>query len=286
MKLYSLETGNFKIDAGPMFGVIPKAMWSKVCQSDENNLCILANRCLLCDNGNQIVLIDTGVGNKVNEKTVKQTQLDTKRDIVFALKENGFEPEQITDVIFTHLHWDHCGGAVDYNEGDHSRFKRVFPNAVHHISRKQWEWALTPNKREAAAYPPEYIVPIEDFDLNLVDGPGVLIHGFEIIFSDGHTPGQMIPIIDTGKLKVAFGGDLVPSSAHASLLWISAYDVYPLTCIEEKEKFLKKCIEEDICIIFEHDPDCEAAFIQEGPKGPEIKEKLSIKELVSRFHEV
>ncbi len=284
MKLYSLETGNFKIDAGPMFGVIPKTMWSKLCRSDENNMCSLANRCLLCDTGKKLVLFDVGVGNKVSEKTVKQTHLDTERDIVFALKEKGFGPEQVTDVVFTHLHWDHCGGAVDYNNGVRGDFKRVFPNAVHHVSRIQWEWAINPNKREAAGYPPDYILPLEDYDLNLVESPCEIFPGIELIFSDGHTPGQMIPIIDTGKFRIAFGGDLVPSSAHVNLLWIPAYDVFPLSSIDEKENFLERCLRENIYILFEHDPVHEIATLQEGQKGIEVNETLTLTEVCKRHN--
>ena len=284
MKLYSLETGNFKIDAGPMFGVIPKTMWSKVCQSDENNLCVLANRCLLCETESKLILIDVGIGNKVSEKAVMQSQIDTSRNIVSELLNHGFKPEQVTDVILTHLHWDHCGGAVDYNNGVKGDYKRVFPNAIHHISRKQWEWAINPNKREAAAYPPEYILPLEDYDLNLVEAPGEIIPGIEIFFSDGHTPGQMIPVINAGNFKIAFGGDLVSSSAHVSLLWIPAYDIYPLSSIDEKEKFLKDCLDNNIYILFEHDPVCEAASLQEGTKGPEIKECLTLKEICKRHN--
>lgn len=284
MKLHALETGKFMIDAGPMFGVIPKSMWTKVCASDDQNMCTLANRCLLVDTGDRIILIDVGVGNKVNEKTVKQTRYDTSRDIVVALKEKGYDPGQITDVLFTHLHWDHCGGAVDYSNAERTDFKRVFPNATHHVSRRQWEWALNPNRREAAAYPPEYIVPLEDYDLNLVDGPCELLPGLEVFFSDGHTPGQMIPIIDSGKFKIAFGGDLVSSSAHVNLLWIPAYDVYPLSSIEEKERFLKRCTDESVYLLFEHDPVFEAALLRQGPRGAEIAETLTLDEIVKRHH--
>lgn len=284
MKIYALETGKFKIDAGPMFGVIPKSMWAKVCPSDDNNMCTLANRCLLAVSEERVVLIDAGVGNKVSEKLVKQTQYETGKDIVYALKEKGFAPEEVTDVIFTHLHYDHCGGAVDYNGDDRHEFRRVFPNATHHISRRQWEWALTPNRRESAAYPPEYIVPMEDFDLHLVEEPGEILPGIEIVMCDGHTPGQMIPVINAGAYKIAFGGDLVPSSAHVPLLWISAYDVFPLTVIEEKERFLKRCTDEGIYICFEHDPVYEAALLQHGARGAEIKETLTVDKIQSKHN--
>ncbi|PKP23035.1 MAG: MBL fold metallo-hydrolase [Bacteroidetes bacterium HGW-Bacteroidetes-21] len=281
MKLISLETGNFKIDAGPMFGVIPKSMWSKHHQADENNMCVLANRCLLVDTGTKRIVIDTGIGNKVTDKLVKHYHLNLNENIVNALKKNGYTPESITDVIFTHLHWDHCGGAVDYASNDHHSFVNVFPNAVFHVSSKQWEWALHPNKRESAAYPPEYILPLKDCKINFVDKPGPLFPEINIFMSDGHTPGQIIPIIDTGKHKIAFTADLVPSAVHVNLLWISAYDVYPLTAIDEKEAFLKEALDNNYVLFFEHDPLQECGTLQEGRKGPEIKETFALSQLLS-----
>lgn len=279
MKLISLETGNFKIDAGPMFGVIPKSMWSKHHQADENNMCELANRCLLVDTGSKRIVIDTGIGNKVTDKLVKHYHLNLNQNIVNALKANDYTPESITDVIFTHLHWDHCGGAVDYADSDKKSFTNVFPNATYHFSRKQWDWALHPNKRESAAYPPDYIQPLEKFKTNLIDKAGPLFPEIDIFMCDGHSPGQMIPIINTGKYKLAFTADLVPSAVHVNLLWISAYDVFPLTAIDEKEAFLKEALGNNYILFFEHDPLQECGSLQEGVKGPEIKETFPLSRL-------
>lgn len=267
MKIYSIDTGNFKIDAGPVFGVIPKSMWSKQHQVDENNMCTLSNRCLLIDDGSRKVLIDTGIGNKVTEKQVKHYYLNLDKNVANSIKQLGFSTHEITDVFYTHLHWDHCGGAFNYPENQPSAFIPVFPNATHHFSKAQWDWALNPNKRESAAYPPDYILPFKDVRTNLISEPGFLFPWMDIFIANGHTPGQLIPIISYYSRKLAFTADLIPSASHVSLLWISSYDVFPLTVIEEKEQFLQRSLNENITFFFEHDFDNECCTIKMTEKG-------------------
>jgi len=279
MKFTALETGNFKIDAGPMFGVIPKSMWSKVYESDENNMCIMANRCLLVETDNKLILVDAGIGNKVNDKLVKHFCLKKEENIVAAIYKAGYKPEDITDVIFTHLHWDHCGGAIDYTDETCTETSLVFPQAVHHIGSKQYDWALNPNKREAAAYPPNYIASFKNAKLNLIENNCKLIPNVEVFLSDGHTPGQLIPVFKSNNYNLAFMGDLVPTSAHVPLLWVSAYDVYPLSTINEKERFLEIAYQNNYILMFEHDPVVECAKIEQGIKGYEIVETFELSSL-------
>jgi glyoxylase-like metal-dependent hydrolase (beta-lactamase superfamily II) len=277
MKVFSLETTRFMLDGGTMFGVIPKSMWSAVCEADENNMSELANRCLLVDNGNFVLLVDAGIGDKQDEKYLSHFHLHGDESLLKSLEKAGYKPEDISHVLFTHLHWDHCGGAFRYDE--QRNIVPVFPNASYFVSEQQMEWALNPNKREKAAFHPENILPIKDSGrLNLVKENTSILPGVEVRLYNGHTRGQLIPFIDTPQGKLVFGGDLVPAASHVPLLWIASFDIEPMTVMREKEAFLNEAVQNNYTLMFEHDPMFECASLMETPKGARINETFLISE--------
>jgi glyoxylase-like metal-dependent hydrolase (beta-lactamase superfamily II) len=266
VKLFNIETGKFKADGGAMFGVVPKQIWQKKYPCDENNLCSIANRSLLVDTGNRKVLIDTGIGNKQDEKWLSFHHLHSDDTLVKSLNNAGYTPNDITDVVLTHLHWDHCGGALVKNES--GQIIPQFPNAKIWVSAAQWEWATNANIREAPAYPQENILPLmENENIEFVTQNTEIIPGIHVRLFNGHTKGLMLPVLKTEKGTVFFAGDLIPVMANVPLVYIAAYDVFPMDTLDEKEKLLAEAVSNQWTLVFQHDAYNQACTLKETPKG-------------------
>jgi glyoxylase-like metal-dependent hydrolase (beta-lactamase superfamily II) len=273
MKLIPISAGNFHCDGGALFSVIPKKLWSKMYPADENNFTKLALRCLLVDAGEKKILIETGIGNHFPEKHLQNNGVENWEILEDSLNQNGYAVDEITDVFFTHLHWDHCTGAVKSNNG---KLEPVFPNANYWCSKSQWEHSKISNAREKAAYHAEVLDFIFNTEkLNLVENEGEVFTNIEVRFFDGHTPGQMIPFIHTENKTVVYMADLIPTSANIPLLWLAAYDLYPVKALEEKEKFLEEAAKNGYILFFEHDFYTECATVTKTPKGFAEKERFS-----------
>ena len=280
MKLYPIETGNLKLDGGAMFGVVPKVMWSKVYPADENNLCNWSMRCLLIKDENRIILIDNGIGNKQDEKWLRHYYLNGEDTLEKSLKNIGMTPEDITDVIITHMHFDHCGGSVKWND-DKTGYELSFPNATYWTSRKQYELAVNPNRREKASFLKENIQPVEESGkLKLIDKEGEYIPNITFKMYYGHTDGQLIPHIFTGNKTVVFMADLLPSTAHIPMPWIMAYDTRPLQTLKDKERFYSEAIKNNYVLFFEHDLHNEACTLKDTEKGIRADQIGRLEELV------
>jgi len=273
MKLIPISAGNFHCDGGALFGVIPKKMWSKVYPADENNLTKLALRCLLVDLGERKILIETGIGNHFPEKHLQNNGVEPGNHLEESLQKSGYSTGEITDVFFTHLHWDHCTGAVKNNNG---KLETVFPNANYWCSKSQWEHSKISNAREKAAYHTSVLnFLFHTGKLNLVENEGELFKNLEVRFFDGHTPGQMIPFIRFENKTVVYMADLIPTAANIPLLWLAAYDLYPVKAMEEKEIFLEEAAKNNYILFFEHDFYAECATVAKTEKGFVSSEKFS-----------
>lgn len=266
MKITPVITEIWQIDAGVAFGVIPKSIWSNFYSVSENNLIPISNRCLIIESNNRLILIETGFGNKRNEKYYQYKYFVEKTPLKQAISNAGYNAEDFTDVIFTHLHDDHCGGAVNINESGEAEI--VCPKANHWVSKKQWDSALNPNKRETAAYFNDNILPIFDKGLiRFVEKEMEIIPDIYVLLRDGHTLGQMLPLINSNGQKWLYSADFIPSIPHIQAVWISSVDIMPILALEEKIEFLNKAIKENINLIFEHDFYNEAAKIEKDIKG-------------------
>ena len=248
MKLYPIEAGNFKLDGGAMFGVVPKTLWNKTNPADEKNLIDIATRCLLIENGNRLILIDTGMGNKQSEKFFSYYSLWGNHSIDSSLSKYGFHRDDITDVFLTHLHFDHCGGCVNWNNSK-TGYEVAFKNAKYWSNESHWEWATKPNAREKASFLHENIIPIQESgQLNFITRPeGDFLEkselGFSIFFADGHTEKQMIPLLPYQDKTICFMADLLPTVGHIPLPYVMGYDTRPLLTMPEKSKFLNAAAE-------------------------------------------
>jgi glyoxylase-like metal-dependent hydrolase (beta-lactamase superfamily II) len=272
MELYPIETGNFKLDGGAMFGVVPKVLWSKVYPADENNLCNWAMRCLLVVDGDRKVLIDNGIGNKQDERWLRHYYLNGEDSLEKSLGKAGYTTDDITDVIITHMHFDHCGGSVKWNRNK-TGYELTFKNATYWTSHKQFDWATHPNHREKASFLKENILPVQESgQLNLIEEEGEFIPNINFKLYDGHTNGQVIPHVKYNGKTVVFMADLMPSSAHIPMPWVMAYDTRPLQTLKDRERFYAEALENDYILFFEHDIYNEAGTIQETEKGVRIKE--------------
>jgi glyoxylase-like metal-dependent hydrolase (beta-lactamase superfamily II) len=279
MKVSPIHISNFMLDGGAMFGVIPKSLWSRKYPSNENNLINMSLRSLLVDNGEHLILIDNGYGDKQGEKFFKHTYLNGGEGLINGIEKAGYKPEDITDVFLTHLHSDHCGGGVSRNESG-TGFELTFPNADYRVSRSQWEWAINPNIREASSFLEENLLPMMDSGhLRFVDNDGKLFKGFSVRTVNGHTPGQLIPIIDYKDTRIVFGADLIPTMAHIPLLWNMSYDIDQLATIEEKKSLVKECLDNNYIIFFEHDAYVECCTLKDTPKGVMGDKTLEISDL-------
>lgn len=267
MKLSAINITNFKIDGGAMFGVVPKVIWQKVYPADNDNLCSWALRSLVVEDEGRVVLIDNGFGDKQNAKFFEHFYLFGGDGLLEGLTEQGYSPDAITDVVITHMHYDHCGGGIRLNKGE-GKYEAVFPNAKIHISRSHWEWAVYPNSREADSFLKENILPMKELGLvNFVDGPGMLTSKMELRIFNGHTRGQIIPIIHHPKGTLVFAADLFPSTAHIPLPYIMSYDVEPMVTLREKEDFLQESVEGEYVYFFQHDFFTECCTLKATPKG-------------------
>ena len=279
MKADIFNIANFKVDGGAMFGVIPKAMWSRAYPCDENNLIVLTLRSLIIETGDRKILVDSGWGDKQDDKFFRFVYLHGGEGLIAGLAARGYSPEDITDVFLTHLHADHCGGTIVKSRSGKG-FEPAFPEATIHASRAQWEWALKNNIREADAYPEENILPIgESRRLNLIDEEGELFPGFSVFFCFGHTPGLMLPIIKYKGKTLVYTGDLIPTIAHIPLIWNMSYDIESLKTIDEKERLLKEALEKEYILVFQHDENVECCTLEMTPKGIRAKSRFSFESI-------
>lgn len=284
MKIYPIETGNFKLDGGAMFGVVPKSLWSRTKPADTNNMCNWALRCMLVEYSDKLVLIDTGIGDKQSEKFFSYYYLFGDDSLQKSIEAHGFGMDEITDVFLTHLHFDHCGGAIRYNKTK-ERYEPTFPNATYWSNELHWKWATEPNARERASFLKENILPIEESgQLKFVTRNGrwsaeQIFPGFDIFFVDGHTESQMIPHISYRDKKVVYTADLLPSTSHIPMPYVMGYDVRPLETLKEKAIFLDAAAQEDYILFLEHDIDHVCARVEKTEKGVRLKETYSFSEL-------
>lgn len=285
MKLYSIETGNFKLDGGAMFGIVPKSIWNKTNPADERNMIELAMRCLLIEDGDRLILIDTGIGNKQDDKFFGYYYLYGEQNLDTSLAKHGFHRDDITDVFLTHLHFDHCGGAIQWDKTK-TLLEPSFKNAKFWSNDSHWDWAVNPNPREKASFLKENILPIQESgQLNFIDLPQNTnrIHnsplGFDILFVDGHTEKQMLPIITYKDKKIVYLADLIPTVGHIPLIYVIGFDTRPLLTVEEKGKFLNEAVEQEYYLFFEHDPYHELATLQQTEKGVRLKDTFGFDEI-------
>jgi glyoxylase-like metal-dependent hydrolase (beta-lactamase superfamily II) len=279
MKVGLFNIVSFKVDGGAMFGVIPKALWARVYRADENNLINLSLRSLIVQTDGHVILVDTGWGDKQDEKFFRHLYLNGGEGLAGGLERRGLKPEDITDVVLTHLHADHCGGG-SLRASDGKSFRLTFPNAIYHVSRTQWEWALKNNPREEDSFLEENILPfLHSGHLNLIDSDCELYNGFSLRIYYGHTPGLMVPVIRTSKQTLVFAGDLIPTCAHLPLIWNMSYDIESLKTIDEKNRLLEEALEGNYIIIFQHDEFTECCTLGMTPKGIRAKEKFMFAEL-------
>ncbi len=278
MELHKIETGNFKLDGGAMFGVVPKVIWNDIYPAVDNNLCNWALRCLLVVEGDRKILIDNGIGEKQDDKFLKHYHLNGDATLKDSLAKLGYTTDDITDMVLTHLHFDHCGGSIKKTGDD--TFEPTFKNATYWISKGQWDWATHPNRREKASFLKENIFPIEESgQLKLVEEEGELFSNFMIKFFNGHTNGQIIPHINYNGRTIVFMADLLPSTAHVPMPYIMAYDTRPLITLKEKEKFFNEAVENDYVLFFEHDIYYECCTLKMTDKGPRVNETFYLKNI-------
>jgi len=282
MTIHTLDTGLFKLDGGAMFGVVPKSMWQKLNPADANNMCTWAMRCLLIEDGNRLILVDNGIGNKQDEKFRGHFYLHGDDTLENSLRQRGFSSTDITDVFLTHLHFDHCGGSVQ-RTADGS-LEVVFANATYWSNQAHWDWSVMPNPREKASFLRENILPIQESgQLKFVDAHTPLMEVLpqfqEIIFADGHTEKMMVPVMEYKGRKLAFMADLLPSAGHIPLPYVMAYDMRPLQTMAEKEQVLRRAADENWVLLLEHDPTHEACTVQHTDKGVRLAETLRLSEL-------
>jgi glyoxylase-like metal-dependent hydrolase (beta-lactamase superfamily II) len=280
MKLHVIDTGFFKLDGGAMFGVVPKTIWQRTNPADDNNLCTWAMRCLLIEDGNRLILIDNGIGDKQDAKFFSHYYLHGDASLQSSLKHAGFAPEDVTDMFLTHLHFDHCGGGVKYKNGA-GALELVFPNATYWSNADHWKWATEPNPREKASFLKENILPMrESGHLKFIDpSQSSPIPQFEIIYMNGHTDKMMLPVINYKGHKVVYMADLLPSVGHIPLPYVMGYDTRPLLTLDEKANFLNKAAEEKYILFFEHDAVNECCIVEQTEKGVRLKETFSLSEL-------
>jgi len=286
MKLYSINTGYFKLDGGAMFGVVPKTIWNKINPADENNLCSWALRCLLIEDGDHLILVDNGNGDKQDAKFFSHYHLHGDDTLEKSLAKYGFTKSDITDVFLTHLHFDHCGGSIK-REGD--KLVPNFPNATFWSNKEHWEWATEPNEREKASFLKENILPIQESGklkfMEAVKGNESKLgevnfsETISVRFVNGHTQGMMVPQISYKSKKVVFMADLLPSAGHIPIPYIMAYDMQPLLSLQEKKLFLKEAVENDHILFFEHDPVHECCTLQQTERGIRPKEFFKLEEI-------
>jgi len=280
MQLYTIDTGYFKLDGGAMFGVVPKVLWSRTNPSDDNNLCSWAMRSLLIEEGNRLILIDNGIGDKQDDKFLKHYYLHGDVNLHSSLAKHGFSADDVTDVFLTHLHFDHCGGSVKWNN-DRTNFEMSFKNAKYWSNKQHWQWATEPNNREKASFLRDNIIPIQEAGhLNFVEKEGELFNNFKTLFVNGHTEAQMIPHITYKDKTIVFAADLLPSIGHIPLPYVMGYDTRPLLTLTEKEKFLKQAAEQEYILYLQHDNYSECCTVEQTDRGVRLKETFTLSEIL------
>ncbi|OCX54496.1 MBL fold metallo-hydrolase [Mucilaginibacter sp. PPCGB 2223] len=279
MKLYTIDTGFFKLDGGAMFGVVPKTLWNKTNPADENNLCTWAMRCLLVEDEDRLILIDNGIGNKQDEKFFGHYYLHGDDTLDKSLARHGFHRDDITDMFLTHLHFDHCGGSI-IREGE--KLVPAFKNATYWSNEKHWNWAVYPNDREKASFLKENILPIqENGRLKFVeDQDGVQFSkNMRVRFAYGHTDAMMLPQLYYKNKTIVYMADLLPSVGHIPLPYVMAYDMFPLKTLMEKKAFLTEAVEKEYILYLEHDPVNECCTLQQTEKGIRLKDTFRLDEI-------
>ena len=279
MELFTVDTGFFKLDGGAMFGVVPKSIWSRTNPSDENNLCPWAMRCLLVSDGNRLILIDTGIGDKQDARFFSHYYLHGDASLTKSLQQLGVHPTDITDVFLTHLHFDHCGGSVKY--GSHGQYELTFPRATYWTNEDHWNWATVPNPREKASFLEENILPLQEHGvLNYLDlGTKSFFLGFDFLTMDGHTDKQMLPKMQYKGHTLVFMADLLPSVGHIPLAYVMGYDTRPLLTLQEKQEFLEIAARDQYVLFLEHDSVHECCTVKMTEKGVRVDQTFRLDEL-------
>lgn len=282
MKLYSINTGYFKLDGGAMFGVVPKSMWNKLNPADENNLCTWAMRSLLIEDGNRLILVDTGIGNKQDAKFFSHYYLHGEDTLDKSLARYGFHRHDITDVLLTHLHFDHVGGAIVIEK---NKMVPAFKNATYWSNEQHWQWATKPNDREKASFLKENIQPIQDSGkLKFIEVKEDIAFSDKVTirFVNGHTHAMMLPQINNYKGRtLVYVADLLPSAGHIPIPYVMAYDMFPLTTLQEKKAFLQEALQNNFILFFEHDPLNECCTLHMTEKGIRVKDTFKLEEVGS-----
>ena len=276
MNLHTIDTGFFKLDGGAMFGVVPKTIWNKTNPADENNLCTWAMRCLLIEDEGRLILVDTGLGNKQEQKFLSHYYLHGNTSLESSLTAIGFHKDDITDVFLTHLHFDHVGGAIERKD---DKLLPAFKNATYWSNRQHWDWAINPNEREKASFLKENILPIQESgQLKFVPvEDGVKFTGnINIRFVYGHTDAMMLPLINYREKQILYMADLLPSVGHIPLPYVMAYDMFPIKTLTEKKVFLNEAVKKEYALFFEHDPINECCSLQQTEKGVRLKETFKL----------
>jgi glyoxylase-like metal-dependent hydrolase (beta-lactamase superfamily II) len=279
MELFTVDTGFFKLDGGAMFGVVPKSIWSRTNPSDENNLCPWAMRCLLVSDGNRLVLIDNGIGDKQDARFFSHYYLHGDASLAKSLQQLGVHPTDITDVFLTHLHFDHCGGSVKY--GSHGQYELTFPRATYWTNEAHWNWATVPNPREKASFLEENILPLQEHGvLKYLDlATKSLFPGFDFLTMDGHTDKQMLPKMQYKGRTLVFMADLLPSVGHIPLPYVMGYDTRPLLTLQEKQLFLEEAAQNNYVLFLEHDSVNECCTVKMTEKGVRVDQTFRLDEL-------
>ena len=280
MRLYTIDTGYFKLDGGAMFGVVPKVLWSRTNPSDENNLCPWAMRSLLIEDGNRLILIDNGIGDKQDNRFLRHYYLHGDDTLKKSLNKNGFSEDDITDVFLSHLHFDHCGGSVKWNK-DKTGFEMTFKNAKYWSNQQHWEHALNSNYREKASFLKDNILPIQESGyLNFIKKGEKFLDFFEVLFVDGHTESQMIPHVKYKDKTIIFAADLLPSTGHIPLAYVMGYDVQPLKTLDEKSRFLLDAAKNKHIIFLQHDNYNECCTVKLGEKGVVLDQTFKLTDIL------
>ncbi len=278
MKLHVIDTGFFKLDGGAMFGVVPKSIWQRTNPPDNNNLCTWAMRCLLVEDGNRLILIDNGIGDKQDAKFLSYYYLHGDDSLIKSIRRAGFSEGDVTDMFLTHLHFDHCGGGVKKN-GD--EFALTFPNAAYWSNEDHWRWATQPNAREKASFLKENIMPMQQSGhlKMLIPNAASPFPQIDIFYASGHTDKMMIPMIRYKGRTICFMADLIPSSSHIPIPYVMGYDTRPLITMEEKDQFLREAAEKNYVLFFEHDPVVECCTVANAEGKIRLENKFKLSEL-------
>lgn len=276
MKLHIINTGLFKLDGGAMFGVVPKAIWNKTNPADENNMCTWAMRCLLVEDEGRLILIDTGIGTKQDEKFFSRYFLHGDDELISSIKKAGFSADDITDVFLTHLHFDHVGGAI---VRENNELKPAFPKAIYWSNEQHWKWATEPNAREKASFLSENILPIKEsgrLKFIPVSDEAHFTNNISVRFAYGHTDAMMIPLIKYKEKTIAYMADLLPSTGHIPLPYVMAYDMFPMKTLDEKKAFLEEAADKNYILFLEHDPVNECCTVLKTDKGIRLNETFPL----------